>query len=92
MSQPQNCDTIRLLVPITIQPPARYLPSAPLSTAASNGLSGKLFEPKASFSRAVTCEARKVSMALFAIDGDVGCLFFFLGEAKRQIFLIDRRF
>ncbi|MFT6578793.1 MAG: hypothetical protein ACJAW0_001231, partial [Zhongshania sp.] len=33
-------------------------PSAPLSTAASNGLSGKLFEPQASFSRAVTCEAR----------------------------------
>jgi len=58
MSQPQNCDTIRLLVPITIQPPARYLPSAPLSTAASNGLSGKLSEPQASFSRAVTYEAR----------------------------------
>ncbi|MBU1834223.1 MAG: hypothetical protein KKF24_16180, partial [Gammaproteobacteria bacterium] len=37
------------------QPP---IPSAPLSTGASNGLSGKLFEPKVSFSRAVTCEAR----------------------------------
>ena len=73
-------------MPIAIQPPARYLPSAPLSTAASNGLSGKLFEPQASFSRAVICEARRVSMALFAIDGDAGCLFslltFFLGKKK----------
>ena len=34
-------------------------------------------------------------MALFAIDGDAGCLFFayfLFGHAKGQSFLIDRRF
>ena len=35
-------------------------------------------------------------MAIFAIDGDVGCPFslltLFLGQAKRQSFLFDRRF
>jgi hypothetical protein len=39
-------------------------------------------------SRAVACEARKVSMASFAIDGDAECPFslltLFLGEAKRK--------
>jgi hypothetical protein len=75
---------------------ASYLPSATLSTGARNGLSGKLFEPKASFSRAVTCEAQRASMAFFAIDGDAGCFFslltFFLGMQKDKVFYLIAAF